>query len=69
MRLPGGAGRFRVPARKIRCQYEAYQLTRGAPTALLVDLMRQNTELIATVKRLTEQVESLTRDEHRKLVG
>jgi len=38
-------------------------------TALLVDLLRQNTELTATVKNLTEQVEILTRDMHRRLVG
>jgi uncharacterized membrane protein len=36
-------------------------------TALLVDLVRQNTDLTATIKSLTERVESLTLEVHEKL--
>ncbi len=37
-------------------------------TNLLVDLVRQNTELTATIKSLTERVEALTLEVHRRLL-
>jgi uncharacterized membrane protein len=37
-------------------------------TKILLDLMRQNTDLTMTVKELTERVEALTRDVHAALV-
>ncbi len=37
-------------------------------TALLVRMMEQNTDLTATVKSLTERVELLTAEMHRRLV-
>jgi uncharacterized membrane protein len=36
-------------------------------TAMLVDMMKQNTELTAAVKSLTERVETLTEEMHKKL--
>jgi hypothetical protein len=36
-------------------------------TELLVELMRQNTDLTQTVKGLTERVEGLTREVHARL--
>jgi uncharacterized membrane protein len=44
-------------------------LASAQQTALLVDLVRQNTDLTATIKSLTERVESLTREVHEKLVS
>ena len=37
-------------------------------TCLLVDLVRQNTELTATIKSLTERVEVLTSEVHQRLL-
>jgi uncharacterized membrane protein len=37
-------------------------------TTLLVDLVRQNTELTATIKSLTERVELLTAEVHKQLL-
>ncbi len=37
-------------------------------TALLVELMQQNTDLTMTVKALTERVEGLTREVHARLL-
>ncbi|HWD27281.1 MAG TPA: DUF1003 domain-containing protein [Rhizomicrobium sp.] len=37
-------------------------------TALLVDLLRQNTELTATIKALAERIDTLTTDVHKKLL-
>ena len=37
-------------------------------TTLLVDLVRQNTELTATIKSLTERVEKLTTDVHAQVI-
>ena len=37
--------------------------------ALLLEMMRQNTELTETVKTLTERVEQLTREVHGKIVA
>lgn len=37
-------------------------------TELLVDLVRQNTDLTATIKVLTERVEALTSDVHKQLI-
>jgi uncharacterized membrane protein len=37
-------------------------------TALLVDLMRQNTDLTATIKALTERVEMLTQQVHDRVI-
>ena len=42
--------------------------TAAEQTLLLVDLVRQNTELTNTVKSLTERVELLTREVHHQLV-
>ena len=38
-------------------------------TALLVDQVRQNTELTATIKSLTERVEKLTTDVHAQVIS
>jgi uncharacterized membrane protein len=37
-------------------------------TTMLVDMVRQNTELTETIKTLTERVEALTREVHKRLV-
>jgi uncharacterized membrane protein len=37
-------------------------------TALLIDLVQQNTDLTTTIKALTERVENLTAEVHRKLL-
>src|SRR5215469_10228282 len=37
-------------------------------TALLLDMVKQNTELTETIKSLTERVEGLTREVHRHVV-
>jgi len=37
-------------------------------TALLLDMMQQNTQLTATIKTLTERVESLTQEVHKKVM-
>ena len=39
-----------------------------AQTALLVDLVKQNTDLTNTIKALTERVEALTVDVHKRLL-
>jgi uncharacterized membrane protein len=46
---------------------EQRSATAIAQTALLVDLVRQNTELTNTIKALTERVEALTVDVHKQL--
>jgi len=48
---------------------EERQLASAQQTALLVDLVQQNTDLTATIKSLTERVESLTREVHEKLIS
>jgi uncharacterized membrane protein len=47
---------------------EERQADAARQTALLVDMMRQNTELTEIVKILTERVEALTEDVHRHVV-
>ena len=47
---------------------EERQAAASEQTALLVELMRQNTDLTLTVKALTERVEALTRDVHAQLL-
>jgi len=37
-------------------------------TAMLVDLVNQNTQLTETIKALTERVEALTTELHRRLI-
>jgi uncharacterized membrane protein len=37
-------------------------------TAMLVDMVKQNTELTENIKTLTERVEALTREVHKRLV-
>ncbi len=44
------------------------QVLASHQTALLVDLMRQNTELTSATKTLTERVEALTAELHARLV-
>ena len=46
---------------------EQRSATAIAQTALLVDLVRQNTDLTNTIKALTERVENLTMDVHKQL--
>ncbi len=48
---------------------EERQAVAAKQTALLVDLLQQNTALTETVKALSERVEQLTSDVHRKVVG
>ena len=43
--------------------------TAAEQTALLVDLVKQNTDLTATIKALTERVETLTREVHERVTG
>ena len=38
-------------------------------TALLVEMLRQNTQLTETVKALTEHVEALTREVHQRVLN
>lgn len=38
-------------------------------TEILVDMLKQNTELTEKVKVLTERLETLTRDVHQKMMG
>lgn len=40
----------------------------AAQTKLLIDLVQQNTDLTETIKALTERVENLTAEVHRKLL-
>ena len=47
---------------------EERQLLAEKQTALLVDLLKQNTELTTITKQLTERVESLTEELHARLV-
>ena len=47
---------------------EERQVLASHQTALLVDLMRQNTELTTATKTLTERVEALTAELHARLV-
>ena len=46
---------------------EQRQTAFAEQTALLVELMKQNTDLTMTVKTLTERVETLTREVHARL--
>ena len=48
---------------------EERQSVANTQTALLVDMMRQNTQLTETVKTLTERIETLTRDVHERLIS
>ncbi|HWG03907.1 MAG TPA: DUF1003 domain-containing protein [Beijerinckiaceae bacterium] len=48
---------------------EERELETCKQTSLLVDMMRQNTELTETVKALTERVEVLTREVHQAIVA
>jgi uncharacterized membrane protein len=48
-------------------QGEARAQGMAQQTALLVDLLKRNTELTETIKTLTEQVEGLTREVHHKV--
>ena len=43
--------------------------TAAQQTALLVDLVRQNNDLTATIKALTERVEVLTREVHERVIS
>ena len=47
---------------------EERQLLAAKQTALLVDLIQQNTQLTESTKQLTERVESLTAEMHTRLV-
>jgi uncharacterized membrane protein len=38
-------------------------------TALLLDMVKQNTDLTESIKSLTERVEALTREVHKQVVG
>jgi dynactin complex subunit len=44
------------------------QIDAERQTALLVEMMAQNTSLTETIKTLTERVEALTIDVHRSVV-
>jgi dynactin complex subunit len=44
------------------------QIDAERQTALLVEMMAQNTKLTETIKALTERVEALTIDVHRSVV-
>ncbi len=47
---------------------EERELAADKQTALLVDMMRQNTDMTETIKTLTEHVERLTREVHQAIV-
>jgi len=47
---------------------EERQALMARQTAMLVDLVNQNTQLTETIKALTERVEALTSEVHRRLV-
>jgi uncharacterized membrane protein len=47
---------------------EERQALMAKQTAMLVDLVNQNTQLTETIKGLTERVEALTTEVHRRLV-
>ncbi len=44
------------------------QAAAAQQTAVLLDMMQQNTQLTETVKQLTERVESLTSEVHKRLI-
>lgn len=48
---------------------EAREAQMAAQTALLVDMLQQNTNLTETVRQLTENVERLTNDLHKHLLA
>jgi uncharacterized membrane protein len=48
---------------------EERELEASKQTALLLDMMRQNTELTATIKALTERVQALTLEVHKAVTG
>jgi uncharacterized membrane protein len=45
------------------------EATASKQTALLLDMVKQNTDLTASIKSLTERVETLTREVHKHVVG
>jgi hypothetical protein len=47
---------------------EERQALMAKQTAMLVDLANQNTQLTETIKALTERVEALTTELHRRLI-
>ena len=48
---------------------EERQLLAAKETAIMADLLRQNTELTEITRRLTERIEALTREMHTKVVA
>lgn len=48
---------------------EERQVLAGKQTALLVDLLQQNTDLTKTTHELAQRVEALTAELHKKMVG
>ena len=53
----------------LHCSSEERQEVGAKQTALLVDMMRQNTELTQVVKALTERVETLTVEVHQRVIS
>ena len=51
------------------CASKDRQDLEARQTALLVDMLRQNTQLTETIKALTERVEALTVEVHEKVVS
>jgi uncharacterized membrane protein len=45
------------------------EATTAKQTALLLDMVKQNTDLTESIKSLTERVETLTREVHKHVVG
>jgi uncharacterized membrane protein len=48
---------------------EERQLLAVSQTALLVEMLKQNTELTQTIKTLTERLEVLTKEVHEKMIS